>query len=74
MAKKFKVTFLADKCKGCELCSTVCPKKIIVMSDWVNSKGYCPAKIEREEECIGCASCATICPDCVIEIFEEEEA
>ena len=27
-----KVTFDTDRCKGCELCTIVCPKKIVVMS------------------------------------------
>ena len=75
MAKKqFKVIFNREKCKGCELCASFCPKKIIEMDTQVNAKGYCPAKITRQEECIGCLSCATVCPDCAIEIFVEEEA
>ena len=75
MAKKqYKVVFNRDKCKGCELCASFCPKKIIEMDTQVNAKGYCPAMITRQEECIGCLSCATVCPDCAIEIFMEEEA
>ena len=75
MAKKqFKVVFNREKCKGCELCASFCPKKIIEMDTQVNAKGYCPAKITRQEECIGCQSCATVCPDCAIEIYMEEEA
>jgi len=75
MAKKqYKVVFNRDRCKGCELCASFCPKKIIEMDTQVNAKGYCPAKITRQEECIGCLSCATVCPDCAIEIFVEEEA
>ena len=74
MAKKYKVVFNRERCKGCELCKAFCPKKIIEMDDQVNAKGYCPAKITRQEECIGCQNCATVCPDCAIEIFLEEEA
>jgi len=75
MAKKqYKVVFDRERCKGCELCASFCPKKIIEMDTQVNAKGYCPAKITRQEECIGCLSCATVCPDCAIEIFVEEEA
>lgn len=69
---KFIVKFNEDKCKGCELCKTVCPKKLIVTSRHVNSKGYYSAAIERQEECVGCMSCAIMCPDCAIEIFSEE--
>ena len=41
MAKaKGKVTFNEDRCKGCELCTTVCPTKIVVMNkDKINVKG-----------------------------------
>lgn len=70
--RKFIVRFRPDKCKGCELCLTVCPKKIISMSSHVNSKGYCPAEIADISACIGCTSCALICPDGAISIFEDD--
>ena len=70
--EKYVVRIDADKCKGCELCKTVCPKDLIVMGSHVNGKGYFPASVERQEECVGCTSCAVMCPDGAIEIFEEE--
>ena len=64
-----KVTFNEDQGKGCELCTTVCPKMIGVMSkDRMNAKGFHPAEVIEQEKCIGCAFCATMCPDCVIEV------
>ena len=64
-----KVTFNTDRCKGCELCTTVCPKHIVVMdANVVNHKGYHPATVKEMELCIGCASCAIICPDSVITV------
>ncbi len=64
-----KVTFDTDRCKGCELCTIVCPKKIVVMSkDKLNKKGFPPAEVIEMEKCIGCAFCAKICPDCVITV------
>lgn len=63
-----KVTFNEALCKGCELCTTVCPKSIVVMSSKINDKGYHPATVEKMEQCIGCAFCATICPDAVITV------
>jgi 2-oxoglutarate ferredoxin oxidoreductase subunit delta len=59
-----KVTFNADRCKGCGLCVEACPKKILIMSDRLNAKGYHPAAIINEDECIACAFCATMCPRC----------
>ena len=72
MAKKFQVVIDRERCKGCELCRSFCPKQLIEMDTQVNAKGYCPAKMARQEECVGCASCALVCPDCAIEIFAEE--
>ncbi len=64
-----KVTFDVDRCKGCGLCTLVCPKKIVVLSqDKINAKGYHPAEITDQSVCLGCAFCAKMCPDCVIKV------
>lgn len=64
-----KVIFNEDRCKGCELCVQVCPKKIVIMAkDRINKKGFHPAQVIEMEKCIGCAFCATTCPDTVIEV------
>ena len=69
---KYNVQFNVDRCKGCEICVSVCPKKILKLStSEVNAKGYHPASIIDMDSCIGCASCATMCPDCVISIYAE---
>ncbi len=63
------VIFNEDKCKGCQLCTTVCPKGIVHMAeDRINSKGFHPATVTEKDKCIGCAFCATICPDVAIEV------
>lgn len=62
-----KVTFNEERCKGCGLCVSVCPKKIVIRNEEkLNLKGFHPAGVKEMEKCIGCAFCATICPDCVI--------
>ena len=63
-----KVTFTEERCKGCELCTTVCPVKIVIMADRINSKGFRPATVNDMNKCIACAACARICPDAVIEV------
>jgi 2-oxoglutarate ferredoxin oxidoreductase subunit delta len=69
VAVKGKVTFNVDICKGCALCTTACPVKIISMDTKViNAKGYHPAAVTDPDKCIGCANCAMICPDCVITV------
>jgi len=63
------VTFDKERCKGCELCTTVCPKKIVVMNEnEINNKGFFTASVTEMQLCIGCGFCAMICPDCVIEV------
>lgn len=70
--KQFKVVFNRERCKGCELCKSFCPKKLIEMDTQVNARGYCPATMTDQSQCIGCQSCALVCPDGAIEIYEEE--
>lgn len=69
---KGKLVIRADRCKGCELCVSVCPKKILKLDEVnVNKKGYHPVSMTNEEECIGCGSCGLICPDGIINVYAE---
>lgn len=64
-----KVTINKDLCKGCGLCTTACPKKIVAIDkETMNFKGYNPAKITDHSKCIGCAMCALMCPDVAITV------
>lgn len=64
-----KMTVNFDKCKGCGLCTTSCPKKIVAISkDKRNAKGYMTAYCTDDSACIGCAMCAIMCPDCAITV------
>lgn len=67
----FKVCVDGNVCKGCELCSLYCPKKIIAMSTHINDRGYSPAEITDQSACTGCKSCAVMCPDGAISIYKE---
>jgi 2-oxoglutarate ferredoxin oxidoreductase subunit delta len=67
-----KVTVREDVCKGCELCTVACPKKIMVIDhDKLNTKGYHPAKCAQPEKCIACGICAIMCPDSAIKVEKE---
>jgi 2-oxoglutarate ferredoxin oxidoreductase subunit delta len=58
------------RCKGCELCITVCPKGVIELADRFSAKGYRPAAlVDPNGLCTGCAFCATICPDVAITVY-----
>ena len=59
-----------DRCKGCGLCTHVCPAGILALSeDAFNAKGYHPVMVTDAEACTGCASCAVICPDVVFTVY-----
>ena len=64
-----KLTFRTDRCKGCGLCVSACPKGLLAIAkDKINQKGHHPAELTDPEKCVGCASCAIMCPDCIIEV------
>ena len=62
-----------ERCKGCGLCATVCPKNVLEIAKEVNTKGYFPAYQARPEDCIHCAICCRMCPDVAITISETVE-
>ena len=65
-----RITVDVERCKGCELCTSVCPKDLIRMADAFNLKGYRPAElIDPDRACTGCAICAVICPDAAITVY-----
>lgn len=61
-----------EKCKSCELCVSVCPKKILeITTERINSKGYYPSMITDMDSCIACMSCGRICPEIAITIGKQ---
>lgn len=62
-----------ERCKGCGLCVSVCPKNVLEISGSVSAKGYFPAYQARPEKCIYCATCCRMCPDVAITITETVE-
>ena len=72
MAIKCNVEFTEALCIGCGLCVTVCPRKILAISDHkVNDKGCHIAGVTYTAKCIGCGSCTMICPENVIKIIKK---
>jgi 2-oxoglutarate ferredoxin oxidoreductase subunit delta len=53
-----------DRCKGCGLCVSVCPEKILRLAEGFNRQ-----ECFAEERCTACASCAIICPDSAIRVW-----
>ena len=73
MASTIKGTVVieVDRCKGCELCTTVCPQDILHMGRGrFNARGYRPVElVDPTGKCTGCALCALICPDVVLSVY-----
>ena len=67
-----KIIIDIERCKGCGLCVTVCPKGCIIMSKRSNRSGYFPAEATNVD-CTACAMCAIICPDAVIEVYRDDD-
>ncbi|MCX5706581.1 MAG: ferredoxin family protein [Candidatus Omnitrophica bacterium] len=81
-----KIKIDREKCKGCLLCVSVCPKGLITQAEKLNKKGVKPAQFSRRAisseggtplkagkkggACLGCSLCAVICPDCCIEVWK----
>ena len=72
MALTFKID--EDRCKGCGLCVSICPKKVLEISEAVNTRGYFAVYQARPDDCNFCALCCVMCPDVAIEIIEIAEA
>jgi 2-oxoglutarate ferredoxin oxidoreductase subunit delta len=59
-----------DRCKGCELCISACPKHCLELSSGpVNSLGHHPIRLTDAAACTSCALCARICPDSVFTVY-----
>jgi 2-oxoglutarate ferredoxin oxidoreductase subunit delta len=66
-----KIVIDMERCKGCGLCITVCPRKSIALAPESNKSGYFPAQA-GDSECTACTRCAVICPEGIIEVLLEE--
>ncbi len=68
-----KIEVNEQYCKGCGLCVTSCPQKLIQIADHVSEPGYRPAKLEDPQgKCTACAICAFMCPDAAITVYREK--
>jgi 2-oxoglutarate ferredoxin oxidoreductase subunit delta len=64
------LTIRVDRCKGCGLCVSVCPKHVLVQDqEAVNALGYHPVLLTDGAACTSCALCARICPDAVFAVY-----
>ena len=60
---KGKLVVDIDECKGCGLCVSACPTKVIeIRKDIINKQGYHPASY-KGSGCIACGICFYTCPE-----------
>jgi 2-oxoglutarate ferredoxin oxidoreductase subunit delta len=60
------VTVIKDRCKGCKLCITYCPRNVLRMSETFNTKGYYYPEVQEDGVCVNCHFCEVLCPDFAI--------
>ncbi|MDC7246160.1 MAG: 4Fe-4S binding protein [Sphaerochaetaceae bacterium] len=52
-----------QRCKGCYVCISHCPKGCLTIDSSINSQGYVPVSTVSEADCIGCGMCVLSCPE-----------
>ena len=57
-----RVEIESELCKGCYLCVTACPRKVLERSQELNSRGYYYVYYAGED-CTGCGLCFYSCPE-----------
>ena len=67
------IHLIIDRCKGCELCVTYCPRDALEMSAVFNAKGYHPPQVIGAQLCVACGLCVTICPPDAIKVVPYED-
>ena len=70
-----RIEIREERCKGCLLCTQVCPQTILVQSSRFNVQGYkvVEMSVEEKDRCVGCAFCAQICPDYAITVYRTKK-
>lgn len=69
-----KIRISVERCKGCGLCVTVCPKDNLRMSEDLNEAGHPYAVVVDPAKCIYCGMCGRMCPDVAIDIEDDPKS
>lgn len=65
-SKKFSITIIKERCKGCKLCIIYCPTETLEITEELNYNGYFVPRVIDIKSCKGCNLCSKICPDFAI--------
>ncbi len=65
-----EIHLILERCKGCQLCVTYCPRGVLEMSHLFNAKGYHPPQVRYPGRCVACGLCSMLCPEFAIYVVE----
>jgi 2-oxoglutarate ferredoxin oxidoreductase subunit delta len=71
---QFEVILSREMCKACGFCLHVCPTDVFEWDKRVNTAGWLPVVVAREEACVGCMLCFQLCPDFCLNVERTEGA
>lgn len=63
----------ARYCKGCGICIRFCERRVLDLSDDVNSLGYYMPCVVDAGECNDCRQCELLCPDFAIFVVGDDK-
>ena len=61
-----------ELCKGCEICSDLCPRNVLAPSKALSKRGYYLPVAVKKDKCTGCRQCELMCPEMAILISKEK--
>lgn len=67
-----QVYLIPERCKGCKICISLCPRDVLQVSENTNQKGYHLPEVApgKEDSCVHCEFCTMICPEFAIFTLE----
>ena len=57
-------------CKGCYICVSVCPHRVLEVDQEAFDHGFHPVVAARPEDCTVCRQCELLCPDLAISVCD----
>ncbi len=66
-----QITVISARCKGCGVCETYCPRRVLAMSGEFNAKGYHIPEVADAAACVACGLCQIMCPEFAIFVTEQ---